>query len=488
MKLRIQLLSKAKLTVSNAKEKVCGLISKSKKKGVKERKIEIESLTEKYRNNLYSVNHCRDEEVAMIFDIFNKKYQHNVILTGTFGIGKNSIVESMAEKIVKNDCPEKFKNREIVVLSMDKLNPVIFSTEEILAEIHNINLYFSQRPDDILYIRNFNLAIKYGVVEYLKPMLCKVLTILTIDSEKYDKSFFDEDDFCIRNFEILDIMPAESDKLYEMLKGTIHRLSKFHNVRIKKHDVEDLIDILHLKNMDMILPVDLINSIDYAMGIAKNHGLKQINKKMIMEIYRAEIEDLLKAEQKKLEMIAYHEVGHCIIGLEHGFYNYGLQIIPNADSLGVNCFKLNEYGARTKSEYLSYIELMLGGIVATDFKGIERIDGGSQDIEKASQYARNMVLCYGMGEELPIGFALNDVINISYFSESMKEDLDRKTREILNTAMENAKKIISKNEKNIEILTKALIKKGFLTSKEVDVLVSGKCKIENIPNIRDLLL
>ena len=93
-----------------------------------------------------------------------------------------------------------------------------------------------------------------------------------------------------------------------------------------------------------------------------------------------------------------------------------------------------------------------------------------------------------MERDKPISY-LNDIgeIELTYMSNKMKNELDRKVLDNITDRLENAKKIIKDNEKQFNIISLALRKKGFLTKKEVLALYKGKITIENIPDIRTMI-
>ena len=93
-----------------------------------------------------------------------------------------------------------------------------------------------------------------------------------------------------------------------------------------------------------------------------------------------------------------------------------------------------------------------------------------------------------MERNKPISY-LNEIgeIELTYMSNEMKNELDRKVLANITNRLENAKKIIMDNENKFNIITLALKKKGFLTKKEVLALYKGEITLDNIPDIRTMI-
>ncbi len=126
---------------------------------------------------------------------------------------------------------------------------------------------------------------------------------------------------------------------------------------------------------------------------------------------------------------------------------------------------------------------------------MKSVDGTTKKtgiIAKASSYARSMVTAFGMEDLHLMSYVAHDQIAEIYFSDEIREKIDTKARDILRVAIEETQKILEENADKIEILVAALLKKGFLTTSEVeglleDVETGKKISIDSLPSIQELL-
>ena len=453
--------------------------------------LQLISLTNKFRNIPEIVNRGRKREIQDVFSILQKMVQHNVLLYGPFGVGEGAIVEAVAEQIAKGTCPDDFKDVDIVEFSLDEINPSLYSEDVIDMKLAAMAEYFQAHPKNILYIQDFGRIVEYGLYEQIKLFARNFRFITTVDSQKYDTDFYEKDHFIVTYFEVLSIISPEYEEVYDILEYRIKCLEQYHQVEITREDVELIMDIA-FRNEGEFLPWSILNSIDFAMGVCKSHGTKKVDVRAIFEQSKYYIGDFFKMPPEKIKVIAYHEAGHCIVGRALGIKFHGIQIIPSSDTLGSNYFDPDRNGVTSREELICHICMALAGVLATDMKGFPRIDGASSDLSRASNMARNMVANYCMEDEDLISYVEGGQIKIQYMSEKAKDTLDSKTRDILKEAIKKTKKILEDNSENLELLVRALLKKGFLTTKEVHDLLDNseggrKLTVDSLPDIHDML-
>ena len=199
---------------------------------------------------------------------------------------------------------------------------------------------------------------------------------------------------------------------------------------------------------------------------------------------------MLQNSEDKNNFYAAHEAGHAIVALH---YNVGIDtisIIPKDDGVtgGFNLFEVDKNSLASKDDTLQSIEIDLGGYAGTLIKGYPLTYGAVSDLIEANKLERAMFLYLGMERNKPISY-LNEIgeIELTYMSNEMKNELDRKVLANITNRLENAKKIIMDNENKFNIITLALKKKGFLTKKEVLALYKGEITLDNIPDIRTMI-
>ncbi|MBL1211305.1 ATP-dependent zinc metalloprotease FtsH [Geminocystis sp. GBBB08] len=177
-------------------------------------------------------------------------------------------------------------------------------------------------------------------------------------------------------------------------------------------------------------------------------------------------------DSKSKRLIAYHEIGHAIVGTFTKGHDpvEKVTLIPRGQARGLTWFTPDEeQGLVSKSQLFAHITGLLGGRAAEDviFGDDEITTGAGNDIERVTTLTRQMVTKFGMstlgpialeGEEQPL-FLGNDNVNRSEYSQEIAEKIDLQVRKIVFQCYENAKKIIRENRGLIDNLVDLLIEK-----------------------------
>lgn len=184
-------------------------------------------------------------------------------------------------------------------------------------------------------------------------------------------------------------------------------------------------------------------------------------------------------DSKAKRLIAYHELGHAIVGTlckEHDPVEK-VTLIPRGQAKGLTWFTPDEeMGLMARSQIIARIAGLLGGRVMEEvvFGEDEVTTGASNDIEKITYLARQMVTRYGMSnlglvalEEDNNGYTGNDWGGQrGEYSEEIAAKIDRQVREIVQNAHEKAKQIIVENRTTIDRLVDLLIEKETIEGDE----------------------
>ena len=196
---------------------------------------------------------------------------------------------------------------------------------------------------------------------------------------------------------------------------------------------------------------------------------------------------LVMSEQEKLNT-AYHEAGHAIVGYcvpDHDPV-YKVTIIPRGRALGVTMYLPEEDKYSTSKQQLeSSISTLFGGRLAEEMiNGPERVTtGASNDIERATEIARNMVTKWGLSEKLgPLTYSEDDgevflgrsVTQHKQVSDVTAHVIDEEVRRIIDLNYERAKEILEKHEKNLHAMAKALMKYETITDVQVKDIMEGR--------------
>ncbi|MDP6537616.1 MAG: ATP-dependent zinc metalloprotease FtsH [Gammaproteobacteria bacterium] len=238
---------------------------------------------------------------------------------------------------------------------------------------------------------------------------------------------------------------------------------------------------------------DLANLVNEAALFAARAARRLVN----MEHFeKAKDKIMMGAERKSMVMsdkersnTAYHEAGHAIVGRLMPLHDpvYKVSIIPRGRALGVTMFLPEEDRySFSKQQILSQICSLYGGRIAEEMTlGKEGVTtGASNDIQRATEMARNMVTKWGLSEELgPLLYSEDEgevFLGRSAASQSKTVSgdtamaIDKEVRNIIDTCYAKAQDVLEKHKDMMEIMKDALMEYETIDSKQIDDIMEGK--------------
>ena len=229
---------------------------------------------------------------------------------------------------------------------------------------------------------------------------------------------------------------------------------------------------------------DLANVMNEAALLAARSGKKKVEMLDLEEAIDRVIAGLERKSRvlnpHEKEIVAYHEAGHAIVGasLPNTDPVHRVSIIPRGvAALGYTLqLPTEDRYLMTKSELESRLKVLLGGRVAEELTFKEISTGAQNDLERATQIARSMVVEYGMSEKLgPLSYTTGQkslylgmqLPESRPYSEQIAAEIDNEVRSIVETAYEEVKNLLaSKKEKLVE-LAKHLLEKEIVEREEL---------------------
>ena len=228
---------------------------------------------------------------------------------------------------------------------------------------------------------------------------------------------------------------------------------------------------------------DLANLLNEAALLAARKSKKTISK---IDIENS-IDRVLAGPEKKSQIltkeekliIAYHETGHALVGwaLPNADPIHKVTIIPRGRALGyTQALPDSEKYLTSKAELKDRLAMLMGGRVAEELIFADPTTGASNDIEKATEIARRMVMEFGMSEKLgPMlyGKGTNEVfLGRDYgrqqdYSDEVASSIDEEVKSLLSDAHIVAGKILAKFKKQMEEMVKVLMEKETIDREEV---------------------
>jgi len=241
---------------------------------------------------------------------------------------------------------------------------------------------------------------------------------------------------------------------------------------------------------------DLANLLNEAALLAARKNAKTISHKNVEEsidrvMAGPEKKSQLMSEEEKL-VIAYHETGHALVGwaLPNADPINKVTIIPRGRALGyTQALPEEDKYLTSKAELKDRLAMLMGGRVAEELIFADPTTGAANDIEKATDIARRMVMEFGMSEKLgPMlyGKGSNEVfLGRDYgrqqdYSDEVASSIDEEVKLLLNEAHIIAKKILTRYKKQMKSMVNALIEKETIDKDTIRELFNSVPKVKLI--------
>ena len=195
---------------------------------------------------------------------------------------------------------------------------------------------------------------------------------------------------------------------------------------------------------------------------------------------------VMNEDEKKLT--AYHEAGHAIVGRLVPSHDpvYKVSIIPRGRALGVTMFLPEEDRySFSKQRLESQISSLFGGRIAEELVFGEDMvtTGASNDIQRATELARNMVTKWGLSERLgPLTYSEEDgevflghsVTQHKTVSDETAHAIDAEIRSIIDRNYQRAERILKENFEKLQTMAEALVKYETIDTDQIDDIMAGK--------------
>lgn len=192
-----------------------------------------------------------------------------------------------------------------------------------------------------------------------------------------------------------------------------------------------------------------------------------------------------KYSEREKYLVAVHETGHAVIGLlvEEADMVQKVTIIPRGMAGGYNLMTPKEERMMaTKSDLMAKITGLLGGRVAEEIVLNEISSGAYNDIERATNIARDMVMSYGMSKLGPIQYEKSggnvflgrDYSSSRNYSGQIAFEIDKEVRAIIDGCYEKARELIANNRPLLDRITAALMEYETLTHEQIMKLYNNE--------------
>ncbi len=235
---------------------------------------------------------------------------------------------------------------------------------------------------------------------------------------------------------------------------------------------------------------DLANLVNEAALFAARRNARVVE---MVDFEKAKDKVMMGAERKSMVMseeertnTAYHESGHALVAklVPKSDPVHKVTIIPRGRALGLT-MQLPEQDryAYDRQYLLSRIAVLFGGRIAEEVFMNQMTTGASNDFERATQMARDMVTRYGMSDALgPMVYAENEgevflgrsITKTTHVSEETMRKVDAEIRRIIDEQYGLARRLIEENRDKVEAMARALLDWETIDSEQIDDIINGK--------------
>ena len=235
---------------------------------------------------------------------------------------------------------------------------------------------------------------------------------------------------------------------------------------------------------------DLANLVNEAALFAARRAARLVE---MIDFERAKDKIIMGAERRSIMMpederrnTAYHESGHAIVAkmLPKTDPVHKVTIIPRGRALGVTMqLPTEDRYSMDRDRMLNTIAVLFGGRIAEEVFMNQMTTGASNDFERATAIARDMVTRYGMSDVMgPMVYAENEgevflgrsITKTTHVSEETMRKVDSEIRRIIDEQYAVARNILEENRGKVEVMAKALLEWETIDSDQIDDICAGR--------------
>ena len=235
---------------------------------------------------------------------------------------------------------------------------------------------------------------------------------------------------------------------------------------------------------------DLANLVNEAALLAARTGKREITQveleEGIMRVIAGPEKKTRVMSEKERRITAYHEMGHAIVGhyLEHCDPVHKISVISRGQALGYTIsLPAEDKFLTTRAELTDTMAMTLGGRAAEEIVFGEITTGASNDLEKVTATAKQMVMRFGMSEKLgprvfghehAQPFLGREFSSEPDYSDEIAREIDDEIRRIVEGAHQSAKDILGAHRESLETISEILIKRETIEREQFEALLDGQ--------------
>lgn len=236
---------------------------------------------------------------------------------------------------------------------------------------------------------------------------------------------------------------------------------------------------------------DLANLVNEAALFAAKANCRTVNQEFFEKakdkiLMGTERRSMVMDEEEKLNT-AWHEAGHAVVGRLVPSHDpvYKVSIIPRGRALGVTMYLPEKDRFSHSKEFLeSNLSSLYGGRIAEEMlNGPDKVTtGAANDIQRATDIARNMITQWGFSEKLgPLTYAEDEgevflgrsVTQTKHVSDDTAKIIDQEIKDLIAKNYQRAERLLKENRDKLELMAEALMKYETIDASQIDVIMQG---------------
>lgn len=258
----------------------------------------------------------REEEIQRVIQILSRRMKNNPCLVGEPGVGKTSIVEGLAQRIVAGEVPDTVKGKRVLTLDLSGMVAGSKYRGEFEERIKRLMKEVKEEGNILLFMDEVHTLIGAGGAEgaidasnILKPALARgELQMIGATTITEYRKHIEKDAALERRFQPVSVEEPKEEEAVAILEGVKEKYEEHHQVIITKEAVEAAVQLSARYINDRNLPDKAIDLMDEASAAIR---LKKIEKPMAMQ----ELEEEIKAMEESIEDLILEEdfvaAGNC---------------------------------------------------------------------------------------------------------------------------------------------------------------------------------
>ncbi len=255
----------------------------------------------------------RDQEIARVIEILNRRTKNNPVLIGEAGVGKTAVVEGLAQKIVDSQVPEKLQNKRVIRLDVVSLVQGTGVRGQFEQRMQQLIKELEQNKNIILFIDEIHEIVGAGNAEggmdagnVLKPALARGELQLVGATTFNEYRQIEKDSALARRLQPVEVNEPSVEQTLQILKGIQPKYESYHHVKYTDEAIEAAATLSNRYIQDRFLPDKAIDLLDES-GSRKNLTLDAIDPKDVQQkIDSAEQQKQNALKQEDYEKAAFY--------------------------------------------------------------------------------------------------------------------------------------------------------------------------------------